>query len=610
MQTSNKKSWIALLLALAVFLCCITAATLVDRNSGKTEVQDVYFTSNINGALLHGRLYIPETATRDNPAPAVMFVQGNDGESEKYSMLAVEFARRGYVAFMPDLRGQGKSVGNTGFEDMATGLYDALGIDECGEYLRALPFVDSTQVIAGGHSMGGVAAIRTAHNNPDWYKGLLLMGVTAKDIGISSSNTNLGPKATDKNAAAQMEAEDKMLPLIDDDPNINILIVTGRDDGDAANHDGVAIMCGLEDESQFESGKVYGSYDKNNVRINYQAYIVHNMEYMSKKVITTCIDYVQNSMQAPNEMPATSQVWMWRYIFTGIAMIALLFMLLPLGSILLATPFFASVKTAEPEYKGSKGKKYIIFAIIAALLPPALYYFGCNHASWLNGKFFNISRINCTLSWTFIVAAITLLFIIAGTLLSKKEERLTLTSAGLAYENKTSVNILKTLLLALIMILAIYSVLAVQYRWSLVDVRIWNTAFRELNDVRMIRVLKYFVPFAVCYIILAVNLYGLVRPKNGEMSVLKEVLINALIQAPWYLIWAIWLGRDGLIRSGGLPPFAGSMYAFFWAVPTMMAIISVISTYFNRKTGHVYLGAFLSSLLICWTLCGGLSRMV
>lgn len=609
MKTS-RKTWIALLLLIAIFLCSITAGVLVDRNGGKTTVQDVYYTSTIDGSLLHGRLYIPSTATVNTPAPCVIFVQGNDGECEKYSMFSVEFARRGYVVFNVDLRGQGKSVGNTGFNDMASGLYDSLGADEAGEYVRKLPFVDNSQIVVGGHSMGGVAAIRTAHNNPDWYVGLMLMGVTANDCGISSDNTNLGPKAFDKSAASQMEAENKMLPFAEDEDNINILIVTGRDDGDAANHSGVVRFCGLESEDEFVSGKVYGSYEKQNVRINYQAMCVHNWEYMSTKVIATCIDYVQNSIEAPNPIDATSQVWIWRYLATTIALAALMGMLLPIGTLLLNTAFFASIATKEPEYKGNRGKKWWVFAVLSALLPPALYFFGCNHSSWLKSAWFNIHRINCTLSWTVFVAVATLAIIIVGAVLTKKEERASLVNLGLAYDSKTVLNILKSLLLAFLAILVIYSLLAVTYRWSLVDVRIWNTSFRELNSVRIVRVLKYFLPFAVCYIIASVNLYGLVRPKNGELSITKEILVNLVIQAPWYFIWCIWLGTSGLIRNGGLPPFAGSMYAFFWCVPCIMAIISVISTYFNRKTGHVYVGSFISAFIVCWTLVGGLSRMV
>lgn len=609
---NSLKAWIALFIAVAVFFGGILIGVAADRQGGTVSVQDVYYTSTIDGSLMHGRLYIPDTATAANPAPAVIFMQGNDGESEKYSMLAIEFARRGYVAYSGDLRGQGKSVGLTGFKDAELGGYDSLGANEAGEYVRALPFVDADQIVIGGHSMGGVAAIRSAHDHLDWYTSLFVMGCTAADCGISSDNTNLGPKAFDKNASSQMEAEDKMLPLIGDEENINILIVTGRDDGDAFNHSGVTLFCGLEDEADFVSGQVYGSYETGNARVNYQAPVIHNWEYMSTRVLTVTLDFIQNSISAPNPIESSSQVWQWRYIGTSIALVAMIAILFPLGTILLRTPFFASIATAEPEYRGARGKKWWIFAVIAAAVAPALYFFGCNHSKWIDAvKIWNISRVNCTLSWTLIVAAVTVVILLVTTLTVKKAERVTYESLGLSYsDGSTGKNIAKAFLLAFLMIFAVYALLAVQYRWTLVDVRIWNTSFRELNLVRVGRVLRYFIPFCIAYLIMSVNLYGTLRPAGGTLSVGKEMLINIAIQSPWYFVWAIWLGTGGLARNGGLPSFAGSMYAFFWAVPLMMAIIAAVSTYFNRKTGHVYLGSFLSAWLICWTLLGGLSRLV
>jgi len=229
----------------------------------------------------------------------------------------------------------------------------------------------------------------------------------------------------------------------------------------------------------------------------------------------------------------------------------------------------------------------------------------------LKTGFWNIQRANCTLSWTLIVAGATIIILAASWLLTKKEDRLTLTNVGLAFEKgKSLINIAKTLLLAFIMVFAIYALLAVQYRWTLVDVRIWNTSFRELNYVRIWRVLSYFIPFALAYIVMQANLFGTLRPASGKLSTAKEVLINIAILAPWYFIWGIWLGPAGLKSNGGLPSFSGSMYAFFWSVPFIMTIIAVVATFFNRKTGRVYLGAIICALLVSWTLLGGFSRML
>jgi hypothetical protein len=109
---------------------------------------------------------------------------------------------------------------------------------------------------------------------------------------------------------------------------------------------------------------------------------------------------------------------------------------------------------------------------------------------------------------------------------------------------------------------------------------------------------------------MAVNIHGTLRLKNGNLSIVKETLVNIAILAPWYWVWAIRFGPFAWLKhTGRLPSFAGQMYAFFWAVPITMIIIAAVSTYFFRKTGRIFVGAFINGLMVSWTLLGGFSNM-
>lgn len=148
-NAKNKKAWIALLIALAVFACSIIFAWVVDTDGGKIDVQSVYFTSNQDGSLMHGRLYVPQNATPETPAPAVLYIHGNDGDCDKYSMFSVELSRQGFVVLNMDMRNQGQSVKNP------DGVNDGTnGATEGTQYLQALSFVDSDNICIGGHSHG------------------------------------------------------------------------------------------------------------------------------------------------------------------------------------------------------------------------------------------------------------------------------------------------------------------------------------------------------------------------------------------------------------------------------------------------------------------------
>lgn len=578
-----KKSCIALLIAFVVFIAGIGIALNVDTQSGQITVQDVSYTSNQDASLLHGRLYIPASATKSNPAPAVIFFPGNDGDTDKYSMIGVELSRRGYVAMVSDMRGQGHSIGSVA----KAGPEDTYGAIEATEYMRSLSIVDKDNIILGGHSLGGLCTVWTYGVAPDdWYNGYLLFGIATRDFNKS----------------------------IPSDVKLNIFLATGRDDGDAKDHTNVAEFFGNCSPEQFEPGKVYGSFDDGNARVNYQAMdAVHNSEYVNFGVIEAAVNFVQNSMPAPNPIDGSSQVWVWRYIGTTIAYFALIFMLLPLGSLLLATPFFSTICRNVPEYKGNTKKLWWVWAGVSAILPPLTYFVWTSKSvNWMPVKIFNVQRATMTLGWTLAIAAITLVIIIGGYFLRPKDKRPALENYGISYEKGQNIaNIAKSLLLSVIIVLVIYAVLAVTYRWTLIDVRIWNSSFRVLTAERVLRVLKYFIPFAVAYTITAVNLHGTLRPKDGTLSPVKEILINVAIMAPLYWVWAIWFGPfSWLKQNGALPSFSGHMYSFFWALPITMTIIATVSTYFFRKTGRVFVGAFISGWLVCWTLLGGFSMLL
>ena len=66
-----------------------------------TEVQDV------EGKVVSGILFKPDTATAENPAPAVVFTHGYLNNREMQLQNAIELARRGFVVLAVDREGHG-----------------------------------------------------------------------------------------------------------------------------------------------------------------------------------------------------------------------------------------------------------------------------------------------------------------------------------------------------------------------------------------------------------------------------------------------------------------------------------------------------------------------
>lgn len=571
-----KKSAITLIIAFAVFIAGIGIAYIVDRAGGSVSVQDVYYTSNQDGSLLHARIYRPDGATNNNPRPGVIFFPGNDADSDKYSSIGVELSRRGYVVMMHDIRGQGHSIGPTGNR----GQGDSYGAVEATEYLQALSFVDSKNIMIGGHSLGGIAARSAYTLMPEGtYNGLILYGSGRPDV------------------------------------KANLLAVGATDDSGGTPVEELAKWAGVAPE-EWKYGKVYGSFSDRTAKVNYYAMDgVHNSEYMNAGALAITSDFVQSAMPIQNiNIKGSSQVWRWRYVGTTIAFIAFIFMILPLGSLMLQIPFFKSICTKLPEYRGNKGKMWWIFAVITAVLAPATYFIFTKASDTLIGpgtplsSVFPIRRTSMTMGWTVAIGIITAVILLVMHFVVQKKNSVTLENYGLQYKRgENLINIGKSLLFAFLIVLIMHSLLTVTYRWTIIDVRIWNSSFRALNPVRVGRVLVYLIPFILSYLALAVNMHGTLRPKNGTLSIAKEILVNVAILAPWYWIYAIWLGPFSYMKANHTTTWAGFLYAFFWAVPITLAIIATVSTYFFRKTGKVYVGAFINGLLVSWTLLGGFS---
>lgn len=85
------------LISLAVFLVGLLIASLVSTNNGKVEMRRLYVMTD-RGVAISLEVYKPKTATRENPAPAVMLIPGGNASVEYMSDSGMELARRGIVA--------------------------------------------------------------------------------------------------------------------------------------------------------------------------------------------------------------------------------------------------------------------------------------------------------------------------------------------------------------------------------------------------------------------------------------------------------------------------------------------------------------------------------
>lgn len=574
MNGNSRKYWIFLFVALAAVLLGSLLAVFVNTNGGSVTVKDVRFVGN-DGAMLRGLLYIPKEVTKENPGPAVIVIGGGDSTSDQFSALSVEYARRGYVVFNFDKRGEGFSeglafnVGNTGY-----------GGPEALAYVQTLEIVDPKRISMAGHSQGGSAIVAAAQMYPDAYVSLMVIGSTT--------------------------------PVMDEesDPSIlrNVGYICGIDDRCRYSPERQEFLLGQELASM-KHGQTYGSISEGTGRALYYVPVQHNAQAYWPESLEYIVGWIQQTNPAPNNIPPTNQVYLWKFAGTTIALLGTVILMFPLGALLLRTSFFKSLVEPVPEFKGAKGKAWWIAAFLMAAIPTiSLFKFHAWGVKLLPPtKLLPMGRISALWFWAVLNCLITVVLLLVNHYVLKGDAGATGVNYGLTWPDKGLDwrKIGKSVLLAICIIAGAYFVVSTIYWWLKIDFRIWTVFLRPLTPLRFQITLQYVIPFFVWTLIFGASLHGLLRPKNGTMSLRREMIVNLAVIAPWFLLLQI--AYYGPLARGfiGVPFSGGQMRHFITSLPAVMTALGCISTYFFHKTGRVYVGATLNAFLVSWYLISG-----
>jgi len=130
------------------------------------------------------------------------------------------------------------------------------------------------------------------------------------------------------------------------------------------------------------------------------------------------------------------------------------------------------------------------------------------------------------------------------------------------------------------------------------DFRFWVFAVRPMSPSQARISLSYGLPFVGFFLVLAMVLHGQLRRDGQPLG--KEMALNVVL---------LTVGFAGLLLVQYVPLLTGGTLAIpsepLWSIIAfqllpIMTIVGVVSTFFYRRTGHVYVGAFASGLLVTW----------
>ena len=622
----NKKKLIAFLcIAVALVLLGSLGAYLVHTSGGKVKITDMTYITE-DGARLSALLYVPDSVTVENPAPAIVSIHGYNNTREVQDINAVELSRRGYVVMAIDSYDHGSSS----FADprINKGIAPDMGAYAALQYLGTLPYVDAKKIGMVGHSLGGsnvqlgaLRAFAKQEKNP---------AIIVPKIVVPTSQALIPNK----------EVTDMLLNKYP----VNVCAVFGRYDEWAENmwqvRSGIDInMSKKAIAGMGFPGAEYGAYyavginkkltreeaiataAEGKLRVIYQPQIEHPKLHFSTVAVGYILDAFDIALKGGKEtLPTTEQSWPWKQFFTGLALVGFFLFIIPFALLMLRIPFFKTIIQPEPVapsvIKTAKDKLvYWIIFIICLLPAPLLFNWATGYPIAIKSmnrsvptvfplsNYFQMPCINGTVLLMLLVGTILLAIFIATYFVFMKKNNVTFANLGVKL---SGVNIWKSALLAIIVFVATYCLLVIADFFFLSDARFWVFSIKTLTPIKFWILLKYLPFFLFFYLInsLLLNSFTRIRGAGETTNIVLMILSTITGLAILTILDYTWLFSTGVKLFPFVPyPPPGKMTSalaglFVWNFLFILPLAAVSARVFFRKTGSIWLGGFVNSLIV------------
>lgn len=568
-----------LALACALILGGDVLAWAVQTGGGHIEIHDVRF-QGMDGTEMSALLYVPPGADADSPAPGILAVHGYINSRETQDGFAIELARRGFVVLALDQTGHGYSAPPA----FANGFGGPDGL----HYLRSLDFVDTDNVGLEGHSMGGWAVLIAAATAPDDYRSIVIEG--------SSTGSSGAPDATadfPRNLSVVFSKYDEFSGMMWGSP-IAAEVPAGE-----------KLMAAFGTDSPVEPGRIYGSIEDGTARVFHQPPVIHPADHFSRVAIGHALDWFQQTLDGERPIDPADQIWYWKEIGNLIALVGMVLLLFAVGSLLLATPVFAPISAAPPTpSRGLTGRAWWIAAILFAVVPAAtLFPFKQMGGALPVGPLTPQSITNQVVVWALLNGVISTVLLGSWYVGTARRNGARAVDLGLTRpEGSLAKRIGLAFTLALVIAGVAHASLALSAAFFTVDFRFWVFAVKPMNGLQARIAAGYFIPFALFFLAYGAVLFGQLRRARGLRRSITEAIAASTLGFAALIAWQyVPLFLGGTLANPGEALWSIIAFQFL----PLMTIVAAVTAWSHHRTGEVYLGAFLSAMLVSWIVVAG-----
>lgn len=577
-----------LLLGLALVFLGGLLAWFAHSSGGNIDIKDVRFVGT-NGTLMSGLLYVPDGVDAENPAPAVLAIHGYINSRETQAGYAIELARRGYVVLALDQTGHGYSDPPS----FANGFGGPDGL----AYLRSLDIVDPENIGLEGHSMGGWAVLIAAGVYPDDYKSINVQG--------SSTGTFGAPEGTadwPRNMALTFSTWDEFSALMWGAETGTDIMETEKLQNAFGTDETVVV------------GELYGSIEEGTARILYQPTTTHPGDHLNSAAIGSAVEWMQMTLEGGNDLDPYNQVWQWNEFGRLVALVGMIMAMVAFGHFLLNTAYFRELAQELPEAKTVSGNlRWVAYVLTAAIPILTFFWFQTTVKDFFMGgespllfaaptPIFAQDITNGVVVWALGNGLITLVLFLVWHYTSNKDA--VLANYGL---NLNWLYILKSILLAVLIFVFGYMLLGAVDLLFQVDFRFWVVTAKLMNAVQFRIFLGYLPFFTLFFLMLGVALHGqmrLLEADGSDAPMWKTMLKNVGLLVLGIIVMLL-IQYIPLMMGNPLPLGESLLTIVAFQFVGLLTIVGVFTTFFFRRTGTIFVGAFVSALFITWVIVAG-----
>jgi hypothetical protein len=208
-------------------------------------------------------------------------------------------------------------------------------------------------------------------------------------------------------------------------------------------------------------------------------------------------------------------------------------------------------------------------------------------------QFFGAPTANPIVYWAINAAIVTLMIMVCYHYVSLKAEGATIANYGVKVNVQA---VIAAFLTAIISIAIGYAILYIIDAVFKTDFRIWTFAVKTFEGHHLVALLKYAPLFFIYYFIIGIS--ANMNTAGAKFKGIKGYLVSILLYCGGLLLYLIYhYGLLFITGTAGYPDQSLSSIIVIGLVP-VLTIAAIFNRYLFKKTGNVYVAAFLNTVLM------------